>query len=93
MNYPEQYLNWHCLQMNSSALHYDLVSGGNEIGGGSIRIHDKALQQAVMEDLLELSGEKLKSFSHLLNALGHGCPPHGGIALARAPGASPSSRS
>ena len=71
----------HDLALKVRALHYDLVSGGNEIGGGSIRIHDKALQQAVMEDLLELSGEKLKSFSHLLNALGHGCPPHGGIAL------------
>ena len=62
------------LALKVRALHYDLVSGGQEIGGGSIRIHDRALQLAVMEDILELSKEKVESFSHLLSALGHGCP-------------------
>ncbi|XP_069793742.1 aspartate--tRNA ligase, mitochondrial isoform X2 [Narcine bancroftii] len=58
--------------------HYDLVLNGNEIGGGSIRIHNKELQHYVLESILkEDSGLLL----HLLKALDSGAPPHGGIAL------------
>eukprot|EP00096_Caligus_rogercresseyi_P005979 TRINITY_DN22088_c0_g1_i1.p1 TRINITY_DN22088_c0_g1~~TRINITY_DN22088_c0_g1_i1.p1 ORF type:complete len:353 (+),score=69.20 TRINITY_DN22088_c0_g1_i1:86-1060(+) len=61
------------------SLHYDLVLNGSEIGGGSIRIHDSALQRSVLEDFLK--EDSIKELSHLLEALDHGCPPHGGIAL------------
>jgi len=57
--------------------HYDLVCNGVELGGGSIRIHDSSLQSMV----LELVGAPLAVFSHLLSALQHGAPPHGGLAL------------
>ncbi|KAJ2571287.1 aspartate--tRNA ligase msd1 [Coemansia sp. RSA 1813] len=61
--------------------HYDLVLNGVELGGGSIRIHDAGLQSYVFEKILRLNPEVQASFSHLVTALGHGCPPHGGIAL------------
>ncbi|KAK3597214.1 hypothetical protein CHS0354_003719 [Potamilus streckersoni] len=58
--------------------HYDLVLNGNEIGGGSIRIHNADLQRYVLQDILKEDPSELK---HLLEALSMGCPPHGGIAL------------
>ncbi|XP_041580546.1 aspartate--tRNA ligase, mitochondrial [Vulpes vulpes] len=58
--------------------HYDLVLNGNEIGGGSIRIHDAELQRYILAELLK---EDVKLLSHLLQALEFGAPPHGGIAL------------
>ncbi|XP_046403692.1 aspartate--tRNA ligase, mitochondrial isoform X2 [Ischnura elegans] len=58
-------------------LHYDLVCNGCEIGGGSARIHDEGLQRMIL-DKLAINSEAL---SHLLQALGSGCPPHAGIAL------------
>ncbi|XP_066117283.1 aspartate--tRNA ligase, mitochondrial isoform X2 [Saccopteryx bilineata] len=58
--------------------HYDLVLNGNEIGGGSIRIHDAQLQRYILETLLK---EDVRLLSHLLQALDSGAPPHGGIAL------------
>lgn len=58
--------------------HYDLVLNGNEIGGGSIRIHDAQLQRYILETLLK---EDVTLLSHLLQALDSGAPPHGGIAL------------
>ncbi|KAJ2550619.1 aspartate--tRNA ligase msd1 [Coemansia sp. RSA 1933] len=61
--------------------HYDLVLNGVELGGGSIRIHDANIQSHVFENILRLKPEVQESFSHLVTALGHGCPPHGGIAL------------
>jgi aspartyl-tRNA synthetase len=62
-------------------LHYDIVLNGVEIGGGSIRIHNHALQLKVLRDNLKLSHELISRFTHLLDALRYGCPPHGGLAL------------
>ncbi|KAL3662266.1 hypothetical protein V7S43_012594 [Phytophthora oleae] len=64
-----------------TAQHYDIVCNGWELGGGSIRIHQAKLQQTVFEDVLELPSLQRQSFEHLLQALCHGAPPHGGIAL------------
>jgi len=63
------------------AVAYDIVLNGVELGSGSIRIHDPALQ-GKMFDLLKVSEEEKESrFGHLLKALAYGAPPHGGIAL------------
>jgi aspartyl-tRNA synthetase len=60
---------------------YDMVLNGTEIGGGSIRVNDSVEQKRIFE-LLGIGEEEANSkFSFLLDALEHGCPPHGGIAF------------
>eukprot|EP00127_Corallochytrium_limacisporum_P006569 Clim_evm41s230 gene=Clim_evmTU41s230 len=57
---------------------YDLVLNGQEVGGGSVRIHDPEEQRRVFVEILGLDPDQ---FQHLLNALSSGCPPHAGLAL------------
>src|SRR5690606_10110134 len=60
---------------------YDMVLNGTELGGGSVRIHREAMQEAVF-DLLGIGHDEARAkFGFLLDALKYGCPPHGGIAF------------
>jgi len=62
------------------AQHYDLVINGNEVASGSVRIHQWAIQQKVLE-VLKLSPEDIKTrFGYFIEALQYGTPPHAGIA-------------
>jgi aspartyl-tRNA synthetase len=61
--------------------HYDLVVNGVELGGGSRRIHVAKMQEYIMREILKMTDAGVAQFSHLLEALRAGCPPHAGFAL------------
>lgn len=63
------------------SLAYDVIANGHELGGGSIRIHNRAMQQRVFDALAIPPAEAAERFGFFLEALEYGTPPHGGIAL------------
>ncbi len=74
----------HLIDTNPGAIRanaYDFVINGNEIGGGSIRIHDNELQQKMFKLLGFTPEEANNQFGFLMNAFKYGAPPHGGIAF------------
>jgi len=67
--------------LKARADHYDLVVNGVELGGGSRRIHLAKMQEYIMREILKMNDAGVAQFSHLLEALRAGCPPHAGFAL------------
>ncbi|MFI3253106.1 MAG: aspartate--tRNA ligase [Eubacteriales bacterium] len=67
-------------KVNCRAIAYDIVLNGNELGGGSLRIHKPEVQQAMFRGLGFSDEEALAQFGHLIEAFKYGAPPHGGIA-------------
>jgi len=75
----------HLIDSNPKAVrgqHYDIVLNGMELGGGSIRIHQPALQKKIFEEVLKIPADVVESrFGYMLKAFTYGAPPHGGIAF------------
>ena len=78
---PEFAKNFDSKPENALAYAYDIVLNGNEIGGGSIRIHQSEMQQRVFQTIGLTQSEAESKFGFLLEAFNYGPPPHGGIAL------------
>lgn len=76
--HPEDVSKLFSEPLSVRSLAYDLVLNGEEVGGGSIRIHDAEMQTSVLQKLLQINPD---DFSYLIDALRSGAPPHGGIAL------------
>ena len=76
--HPEDLHMFRSRPLECRSLHYDLVLNGQEVGGGSVRIHSMEDQMFVLDNVLKADVSELK---HLLEALNSGCPPHAGIAL------------
>jgi aspartyl-tRNA synthetase len=81
MPHPDdlQYMDTEPLRVRAQS--YDLVMNGNEIVSGSIRIHDKTLQEKIFSILGFSEAEKEKRFGFMVNAFRYGAPPHGGCAF------------
>ena len=67
--------------INSKSCAYDIVLNGIELGGGSLRIHKRELQEEILSLLIFSNKESKDNFGFLLDALESGTPPHGGLAL------------
>ena len=78
---PEYADNFDTNPADALAYAYDIVLNGNEIGGGSIRIHDRKMQARVFDTIGLSKAEAESKFGFLLEAFNYGPPPHGGIAL------------
>ena len=68
--------------MSVRGQHYDMVVNGVELGGGSIRIHNRDVQKTIFEEVLQIPPDVAQErFGYMLEAFRYGAPPHGGIAL------------
>jgi len=76
--HPEDQAEMFNTPLKTRSQAYDLVLNGEEVGGGSIRIHNAELQENVLKNILKINPLE---FETLINAFKSGAPPHGGIAL------------